>query len=83
MKPSEIITEDLQKRGEDLRRVLAAVKKIKDYADTHLFTTAGHLSFAKDLKYFDKKVADWVFVLINSVKHLSAEVDTLKSPLYK
>lgn len=79
MKPSEIITKDLEARGEDPQPVLKAIqqvvnakagvllstdtsvlylKKIEEIAESHLFTQAGALTLARDLKYFDNKLSE-------------------------
>jgi hypothetical protein len=79
MKPSEIITQDIEKRGEDPAPVLAAIKKIvadktgvllstdnsvlflkkiEDFAETHLFTTGRMMSLVKDLQYFNGKIEE-------------------------
>ena len=79
MKPSEIITKDLEARGENPQQVLQAIqqmvaaktavllstetsvlllKKIQEFAEAHLFTQAGPMTLARDLKYFDEKLQE-------------------------
>jgi hypothetical protein len=84
MKPSEIITQDIEKRGEDPAPVLAAIKKIVADKRGVLLSTDNSVLFLKKIEDFAEAhlfTAGRMMSLVKDLQYFNGKIEELGVPV--